>query len=132
MKPFHRPLVVCAAALLLLPACQNVPKYKKSSGRFDEWKSYEGKGFRPASGIDTAIDTAAQTITITKDNKPQVYNVTPDTEIMHNGDNITLAELPLNQTVKYTLEADHRTLATVWYGNHSNASMGGTGSARRH
>lgn len=126
----HR-LSACIAALLLLPACQNVPKYKRSNGRFDEWAGYEGKNFKPSEGTDTAIDTTAQTITVLQGTNTRVYLVTADTRIMFNGDDITLTELPLNEKIKFTLEKDHQHLVTVWYGTHTNASIG-VGSARRH
>jgi hypothetical protein len=126
-------LLVSAAALLLLPACQSTSKYKKmSSGKFDEWSGYEGKNFKPSHGIDTAIDLNAQTITIAQDDVSKVYPVTSSTRIMHDGDDITLAELPLNQQIRFTLEEDHQHLASVWYGTHTNAWVGGAGSARRH
>jgi hypothetical protein len=97
-----------------------VPKYKKSSGKFDEWKGYEGRNFEPASGIVTAVDAAANTITVFAHGKNVVINVLPTTRIMHEGTDITLAQLPLNSTIKYTFSDDGTQLRTVWYG-HSQA-----------
>lgn len=114
-------LTALAAALLLLPACQNVPKYKRSSGKFDEWKSFEGRNFSPSNGTVGATDPTAGTITITQqDGTNIVYPVTSETRIMHDGTDITLAQLPLKQAIKFTLTDDHKRLLTVWYGTHTN------------
>lgn len=120
---------LCAAALLLLPACQNVPKYKRANGRFDEWGGYEGKNFKPSHGVDTAIDLSTQTITVVQGTATKQYVVTPDTKLFFNGDQITLVQLPLNEAIKFTTADDRKTLVTVWYGTHTNASLGGVGSA---
>jgi hypothetical protein len=98
-------------------ACQNVPKYKKSNGKFDEWGSYEGKNFKPSSGTITATDLKANTVTITRGTNSRVFPVTPQTRIMHEGTDITLAQLPLNEAVKYTLAGDGTQLLTIWYGH---------------
>jgi hypothetical protein len=121
---------VCAAALLLLPACQNVPKYKKIKDHFDEWHQYQGRGFKPTVGIDSAVNLSTQTITIVDEEGSRDYIVTPDTQLYHNGDIITLADLPLNQTIKFTFASDHTHLLTVWYGNHANGVLGPASSAR--
>jgi len=115
-------LIASVSLLLLLPACQNVPKYKKSSGKFDEWGGYQGKTFSPTDGTDTAIDLTAQTITIGKGAGSHTYPVTSDTRILHDGEDITLAQLPVNQQIKYTLSEDHTHLITVWYTSHSTAT----------
>lgn len=125
-----RRAAICTAALLLLPACQNVPKYKKIKGHFDEWHGYQGSNFKPTVGIASAVNLSTQTITIIQENGPRDYVVTPDTELYHNGDRITLADLPLNQTIKFTFASDHTHLLTVWYGNHANGLSGSAGSAR--
>jgi hypothetical protein len=126
-----RSIAICAATLLLLPACQNVPKYKRANGRFNEWGDYEGKDFSPSRGVDTAVNLATQTITIIEGERTSEFIVTADTRLYHNGDEIALAALPLNQNVKFTCTGDRKHLLTVWYGTHSNASIG-VGSARRH
>jgi len=115
------PSLACATALLLLAGCQNVPKYKKSSGKFNEWASYEHRKYTPADGIVTAVDTAARSITITQGGKSSVFAVTAATRIMHEGTDIPLGQLPLNQAVKFTLADDRAQLLTVWYGAHSFA-----------
>jgi hypothetical protein len=122
---------MCAAALLL-PACQNVPKYKRSGGKFDEWGTYQGKGFSPSNGAVLAVDTAANTITIKREDTPIVCSVTPRTRIMHEGTDITLDELPINHAIKFTLAADGRSLLTVWYGAHTNTSTRAAHIGRRH
>jgi hypothetical protein len=125
------PVTACTAALLLLSACQNVPKYKRSSGNFDEWATYQGKGFNPFNGTVLAVDTTANSITIKRENDTRVYAVTPATRIMHEGTDITLAQLPLNQAIRYTLTGDGKGLFTVWYGTHSNGVRhAGFGKAR--
>jgi hypothetical protein len=116
------PLASCAAALLLLPACQNVPKYKRSSGKFAEWSSYEGRSFSPSNGKVTAVDPVAQTITIANGDNTKVYPVTSETRIMHEGDDITLSQLPLNQDIKFTMSEDRKRLLTVWYGTQLNTA----------
>jgi hypothetical protein len=111
-------IALCAAAALLVTACQNVPKYKKSNGKFDEWSGYEGKHFHPSTGVVSAIDTTANTITISTGKDSKVYPVTAQTRIIHEGADIPLAQLPLNQQVKFTLSDDGVQLLTVWYGSH--------------
>jgi hypothetical protein len=125
------PAALSLVLLTSLTACQNVPKYKRSNGRFDEWGEYEKKGFSPSRGTLTAVDVNAQTITVLAGTETKVLDVTPQTRIMHNGDDVTLAQLPPNQTIKYTTEDDRVHLLSIWYGTHTNASLG-RGSARRH
>ena len=112
----HSRVATCAVALVLVTACQNVPKYKKSSGKFAEWSSYEGKHFSPANGTVTAIDTKANTVTIGQGENAKVFPVTPKTRIFHEGADIQLAQLPVNQGVKYTLSEDGKQLLILWYG----------------
>jgi hypothetical protein len=111
-------VAACAAAALLLSACQNVPKYKRSNGKFDEWGSYEGKNFQPSNGTVVAIDPTANTITIKKGEVSKDYPVTAETRLMHEGTDITLAEFPINTQVKFSLSEDGSHLDTVWYGHH--------------
>jgi hypothetical protein len=117
-----RPIRIAATAscLLLLCACQNVPKYKKSSGKFDEWKAYQGDNFEPSSASVTAVDVAANTVTVSEHGKRVVLNVLPTTKIMHEGDDITLAQLPVKTEIKFTFSEDGKQLRTIWYG-HSEA-----------
>ncbi len=122
---------LCAAALLV-SGCQNVPKYKRSGGKFDEWGTYQGKGFSPSNGTVLAVDAAANTITIKREDSPMVYSVTPKTRIMHEGTDITLDKLPIGQAIKFTLAADGKGLLTVWYGSHINASTHAAHVGRRH
>jgi hypothetical protein len=122
---------VCSVAILTLAACQDVPKYKHSSGHFDEWGSYEGKHFRPADGAVAAVDPVAGTITITHEGGSRVYPVTSITRIMHNGDDVPLAQLPLNQEIKFTVSPDGSRLLTIWYGTHSYASARAGGVSHR-
>jgi hypothetical protein len=110
-------LSLCAVAFLLLPACQNVPKYKKSNGRFDEWQSVEGKHFAPSTGTVAAVDLQANTVTITKSADTRVVTVTPHTRIIHEATDIPLAQLPLNQDIRYTMSTDGQQLLTIWYGH---------------
>jgi len=112
-----RPLIILCATAVLFPACQNVPKYKKASGRFNEWSSYEGKHFEPTSGVISAKDLQANTVTITHGNDSKVYPIGPRTRIIHEGTDITLAELPLQESVKYTFADDGKELLTIWYGH---------------
>jgi hypothetical protein len=123
--------IPCALALLLLSGCQNVPKYKRSSGRFDEWVSYQGKNFTPIVGTLSGVDLSAQTITVTRGTKVALFPVTPETRIMHEGTDITLAQLPLNQTIKFTLSADGQRLLTIWYGTHTFETSRAGGVHRR-
>lgn len=131
---FFRPRLAataaCVAALCLLPACQNVPKYKRASGKWDEWSGYEGKAFSPSTGTVAAVDLTANTITIAQSKGPRVFSVTPATRIMHEGTEIALAQLPLNQQIKFLLAANHKDLVTVWYGRYEEG-MHGPGAARR-
>lgn len=110
--------VAMAALIACLAACQDVPKYKKSNGNFDEWREYEGTNFKPSSGSVAAMDTAAGTLTIKKGSDKKVYRVTPQTRIMHEATDIPLAQLPIGQEVKYRLTDDRKTLLSVWYGQH--------------
>jgi hypothetical protein len=116
---------------MLVSACQNVPRYKNSNGEFDEWGSYEGKNFSPSNGTVTAVDLAAQSISIAKGKSSQVYLVTPTTRLMHEGTDITLDQVPINHAVKYTLAKDHLHLLTVWYGIHTNVSARAAHVARK-
>ena len=109
-------LAACAATLLLISACANVPKYKYSNGRFPEWSTYEGKHFYPANGSVTAIDPSANTVTIGEGNEAKVFTITPATRIVHEGTDIPLTELPLNQKVKYIVSDDGRHLTSIWFG----------------
>lgn len=118
--PHRYPLIALLAATLLLPACQNVPKYKKSGGKFDEWKEYEGKNFAPTSGTIAAIDTTAHTVTISDGKDSHVLPVTAATRIMHEGTDVPLAQLPLKTEVKYTVSQDGTRLLTIWYGHRLN------------
>jgi hypothetical protein len=114
------PFLLALCAILLLAACQNVPKYNKASGKFDEWGQYEGKNFSPSSGNITATDLKANTVTISRGRNSKVFPITPQTRIMREATDITLAQLPLNQAVKYTLSDDGKQLLTIWYGPHTN------------
>lgn len=109
--------IALCGTLLLLPACENVPKYKKSSGKFDEWGSYEGKHFNPSSGNVTATDLKANTITVASGKDIKVLTVSADTRIIHEGTDITLAELPLKTEVKYRMSDDGTQLLSVWFGH---------------
>jgi hypothetical protein len=131
-RKFRRGFSACTAALVLLSACQNVPRYKRASGKFDEWSTYQGKNFSPSSGTVLAVDTAANTITIKREETSIVCDVTPKTRITHEAADITLAQLPLNQAIKFTLAGDGKTLLTVWYGIHINASTHAGHVARKH
>lgn len=119
--PFSRPchaIAACGAALLLLlPGCQNVPKYKRSSGKFPEWETYEGKHFSPSNGTVTAVDTTASTVTITQGTATRVLTVTPETRIIHEAADVPLSQLPLNQQVKISLSEDGKRLISIWYGH---------------
>jgi len=106
----------CAGALLLISACGDIPKYKHSSGKFPEWADYEGKHFYPANGTVTAIDTTANTVTIGNGDNASVFAVTPSTRIVHEGTDIPLAQLPLNQSVKYIQSQDGKELISIWFG----------------
>ena len=104
-------------SLLLLSACTDVPKYKRSSGRFDEWGGYEGKHFKPSSGVVLAIDPKAGTVTISHGKEGKTYPVTAETRIIHEDQDIPLAQLPLQTEVKYTTFQDGSTLRTIWFGH---------------
>jgi len=109
-------VAICAVALLMC-ACQNVPKYKKTNGKkFDEWGSYEGRHFEPSNGTVAAVDPAANTVTILQGRDTKVFTLSPATRIIHEGTNIPLAQLPLQQQVKFTLSDDGKQLLTIWYG----------------
>jgi hypothetical protein len=121
MRTAFLPFVASAIlAGLLMTGCQNVPKYKTASGKFDEWKGYEGRNFAPSSGTVTAVDATANTVTISRGKDSKVYPVTAQTRIMHEGDDIPLAKLPLNTAVKYTISQDGQRLLTLWYGHAIN------------
>jgi hypothetical protein len=108
---------LCAIALLLLPGCQNIPKYKNSNGKFDEWQSVEGKHFAPSVGTVSAIDLQASTVTVTKGAATRVLTITPRTRIIHEAADISLAQLPLHQDIRYTMSSDGQQLLTIWYGH---------------
>jgi hypothetical protein len=118
-----RPLRIAATAscLLLLCACQNVPKYKKSSGKFNEWAGYQGNRFGPSIGTVTAVDAAANTITVSEHGKNMPLIVLPTTRIMHNQTDIALAQVPLHAEIKFRLSEDGKQLRSIWYGEHSDA-----------
>lgn len=101
---------------LLLASCANVPKYKRSNGKFDEWRSYEGTNFGPHSGTLVAVDVQGNTVTIVRGKNQRVYPVTADTRVMHEGTDIPLSKLPLNQQIKFTVSDDGQRLLTIWYG----------------
>jgi Cu/Ag efflux protein CusF len=124
------PIAACAAAVFLVSACADVPKYKKSSGKFDEWQSYEGANFKPMTGSVAAVDPVANTVTINHEKKSVVFPVTSITRIMHEGSDIPLAQLPLNQTVRYTVSEDGTQLLTIWYGQHAIAFHRPTAAAK--
>jgi hypothetical protein len=107
----------CVAALILVSGCQVSPKHHMASGKFAEWKTVEGKHFSPMNGIVTAIDPTASTVTIDHGKESKVYPVSPTTRIIHEGTDIPLAQLPVPQTVKYSLSVDGKKLLSVWYGN---------------
>ncbi len=108
-----------AAAALFAAACTNIPKYHPANGEFNDWQTYETKHFSPASGTVTAIDTTANTITIKKGKDLKVYPVLPDTRIIHESTDIPLAQVPLNQPIKFTLSQDGTRLLIVWWGTHT-------------
>ncbi|HEX4086817.1 MAG TPA: hypothetical protein VHY22_18025 [Chthoniobacteraceae bacterium] len=114
-------IILCASIALLAAACQNAPRYKKGSGKFDEWQSYQGKGFAPSGGHVAAVDVAAGTITMSTGKDTRVLKVTKETRIIHEDTDIPLAQLPLNQGVKYVMSQNGKRLMSVWYGNHSFA-----------
>jgi len=107
---------ILALVLLLLCGCQNVPKYKKDSGKFPEWAGYEGKNFYPSNGTVAAIDTTANTVTIIHGGGSKVYAVAPNTRIIHEGTDVPLAQLPVNQTIKYGLSPDGKQFRSIWFG----------------
>jgi hypothetical protein len=113
----------CAAAALLICACQDVPKYKRSAGHFPEWSEYEGKNFRPISCTVAGVDPVGNSITVIAGKRKRTFAVTSDTRIMHNGDDVPLASVPINQGIKISVSPDGQTLLSIWYGTHSNASM---------
>ena len=114
-------IAATAVTLTLLCACQNVPKYKKSSGKFNEWAGYQGSGFEPSSGIVSAVNATANTVTVSGHEKSVTLTVLPTTRIMHEGSDITLAQLPIHTEIKYTFSEDGKQLRTIWYGEHSEA-----------
>jgi hypothetical protein len=116
----HRSLA-CAATALLLCACQNVPKYKHGNGNFNEWATYESGNFKPAHGNVIAVDAAAHSITIGKGKETRVFAVTPSTRIIHETTDITLAQLPVGEAVRFTVSEDGTRLMSVWYGQQLNA-----------
>jgi hypothetical protein len=113
---FSSRVAACAAVLLMVSACSDVPKYKRSSGNFDEWGEFEGKRFYPSTGTVAAIDPVANTITIVHGKDTKVYPVTKHTRIIREGTDIPLAQLPLKEQVKYLLSDDGAELESVWFG----------------
>jgi len=109
-----------AAALLVVCGCQNVPKYKHGGGKFDEWKAYQGSHFEPVQGTLTAVDKETGSVTIGQGSKANTFTVTPSTRIMHDTADVSLADIPLNQQVQYTLSDDGKRLLTIWYGQKQN------------
>jgi hypothetical protein len=109
-----------ALALLLLCGCQNVPKYKKSSGKFNEWKGYEGENFSPESGSVVSVDASANTVTVAAHGKTLVLTVLPSTRVMHEGTDVPISQLPVGKEIKFTYSEDGKELRTIWYGEHSN------------
>ena len=112
----HLRTAACAAAVLLVCACENTAKFKRSNGKFPEWETYESKHFFPSNGTVTVIDTTANSVTIVHGKDSNVYPVTSATRIIHEGTDIPLAQLPVNQPVKYTLSEDGHRLISIWYG----------------
>lgn len=112
------------AALFFCAGCSAPPpaKHKTSTGKFNPWGSYEGKNFSPLNATVTAVDVPSGTITILEKEKKTLH-VTPQTRVMHNGTDITLAQLPVNSRIKYTLSADGQQLLTVWYGHTLSTSL---------
>jgi hypothetical protein len=107
-----------ALALLLLCGCQNVPKYKKSSGRFNEWQGYQGQNFEPETGSIVSVDAAANTVTVAEHGKNVVLNVLPATRLMHEGADVTISQLPVGKEIRFTFSGDGKELRTIWYGEH--------------
>jgi hypothetical protein len=114
-------IAVCASLALLTTACQNAPRFKKGQGKFNQWGSYEGKGFEPSPGTVTAIDTAANTVTISNGKEVRTFPVTANTRIIHEDQDIPLAQLPVNQAVKFRVADSGRQLVSVWYGTRTFA-----------
>ncbi|MGA3169409.1 MAG: hypothetical protein ABSE62_00190 [Chthoniobacteraceae bacterium] len=106
----------CAAAALVISACANAPRYKPSSGHWDEWQTYETKHFSPSDGVVTAIDVAANTVTIRRGKDTKVYPVTADVRIIHEGTDVPLAQIPIHQQVKFALSQDGQRLLSIWFG----------------
>jgi len=117
--PFR--VTACGVALALFSGCWTPwtppAKYKRASGKFPEWQSYEGKHFYPANGTVIATDLTANTVTFGKGEKDaKTFVVTPATRIVHEGTDITLAQLAPNQEVKYLVAADGKQLLSIWFG----------------
>jgi len=121
----------CAAAAFIVSACADGPRYKPSSGHWDEWGSYETKHFSPSNGVVTAIDVAANTITIRKGKETVTYPVTDKTRILNEGNDVTLAQIPIHQQVKFTLTEDGQRLLGVWFGTQT-FQYRQSASARQH
>lgn len=117
MNQWFLSCVSLLCACLFFSSCENLPKYKRGSGKVNEWKSYEGKYFKPLNGTVAATDLQANTVTISHGGDSTIFAISPQTRIMHDGADITLAQLPLNEEVKYTLSAEGTKLLTVWYGH---------------
>ena len=108
--------ILCLATFVT--GCQNVPKYKHAGGNYDAWKGYQDNHFKPKGRHrHAAIDLKAGTITVSKGREQKVLTVNPNTRIMHEDKDITLAQLPVNTAVKYSMSDDGTRLTTVWYGH---------------
>jgi hypothetical protein len=122
-----RPLLLACAtsaiiSALILAGCTDAPKYKKSSGNFNEWRTYEGTKFEPETAVLSGVDLKANTVTFSKGASAKTFTVTPSTRILHEKVDITLAQIPLNTKVKYSVSQDGSRLLSIWYGRAVNAS----------
>ena len=122
----RRLLFACATgaitSALILAGCTDAPKYKKSSGNFNEWRTYEGTSFEPVTAVLSGVDLQANTVTLNKGSATRTFTVTPSTRILHEKADITLAQIPLNTEVKYSVSQDGSRLLSIWYGRMVNAS----------
>jgi hypothetical protein len=125
-------LILCVAALALLCGCQNVPKYKRSNGKFAEWSEYEGKSFSPSRGTVTAVDLKANAITIGSGKDSRVWPVTSTTRIINEGTDVPLSQLQVNQDVRYVTTPDRKELISVWYGKDLNVAHRTGGTKGKH
>jgi hypothetical protein len=120
MKPILRsiPLAACAGSLLLSACFYDAPKYKPGNGEFPEWETYESKHFSPANATITAVDLKANTITFATGKYTKTFPVLPSTRIIHEGTDIPLSQLPVNQPVKIVFSQDGSSIISVWFGVH--------------